>query len=160
MKSLDINIKITATYDFITFNGENVDEVISFVKKHHINGQTKNFYEVRPNDIPNLGYDDLLKWWESTGEMKLDHRQYNTTVKYNTHNSNNLPLWRKDELLHIVTKGDTCGYVNNVFMKKGDSILVVGDNFFFEPNLDESFIKDIVEEKVINNLPFNSDFDF
>lgn len=149
MKSIDINVKITATYDFVTFNGDNVDEVIAFVKEHHINGEDEDFWELRPDDIPNLDYQDLIKWWESTGEVKKNR----WGGEYNTHTFDNLPIWRKDEFLRIIVKGDRSGYVRHAYMMKGESIITIGNEFFFENNWDESTIKDIIEERINSILP-------
>lgn len=154
MKNIDINLKLHIDYDSIVFDGENYEDVISFVKKYHINGEPDHFWEIRPKNIPNLDEVELRKWWESTGEIK----EAKWGDKYNTHNSNNLPLWRKDELLRIVTKGSMTGYVHNYFIKKGCTILVFGKNGknfeFYEKPIN---VEDEVIDMVLSNIPHRFD---
>lgn len=107
------------------YDGTNAQEAIDFIDKFKANpnGLTEPIY--RPKDIPNLGYDELFKWWQSTGEMVEDKRWHGSEPRYvNTHNENNCPIWRKDEEFCIVIPSTDAEYraahlCQQVFMKKG-----------------------------------------
>lgn len=122
------NAKLTAKVStdiempYVFFNGENFDEVRALAKTYRIYGEPTidDSFIVRPSDIPNLDFDELEKWWESTGEIK--ENKYGT--KWNTHSSNNMPIWRKDELIQLIVKTNLPGYVDNVFVKRGDAVVV------------------------------------
>lgn len=64
-------IKKEIIFEFITFNGENMSEVLSFISLRRLNSSGNIFddFEKRPEDIPNLDEWDLQKWWEETGTI-------------------------------------------------------------------------------------------
>lgn len=132
MKELKFEVKVN--YDFITYDGTNVHDVYDFAVNHHLVGEaTYNDYEaglaIRPEGIPNLDESDLLEWWKSTGEIVDDKDYWGNSKTYNTHNSNNLPIWRKDEDFLIAFRCKRGGYVNRQFFQKGMSIVVFGGDF-------------------------------
>lgn len=132
MKELKFEIKVE--YDSITYDGTNAHDVYDFAVNHRLVGEdVYHDYEaglaIRPEGIPNLDEYDLLKWWESTGEIVTEESRWTPGRTYNTHNSNNLPIWRKDEDFMIAFKCNRDGYVNRRFFQKGMGIVVFGGDF-------------------------------
>lgn len=111
-------LKRKLTFEFITFNGENRSEILSFISLNRLNSSKciLDDYEKRPEDIPNLNEEEMKKWWISTGT-------YNQEKEINSHHSGNMPLWRKDELFKVDMKLNKPGYMRLVFFKKGDTII-------------------------------------
>ena len=136
MKELKMEIKVS--YDSITYDGTNLMDFYNFAKKYNLleedikqDDKTPGL-TVRPKDIPNLNYADLLKWWESTGEIKeREDAGYLEVKTYNTHNSNNMPMWQKDEEFMLSVKASQSGYLNREFIHKGDTLIILGHNFYF-----------------------------
>lgn len=138
-----LTITKTISYDYVKFNGENHDEVRDFVERHFIygNGSIEDSFHVRPSDIPNLNEDELLKWWESTGEIVEGTRGFGRTL--NTHNRNNMPIWRKDEMIMVECKCGHQGYVQREWMCIGDTILWINGKYDFI-NIPEDEIEEYV----------------
>lgn len=114
-------ITITIEYDYIIFDGENYDDVKEFVQTYKLYGNSdiEKSFHIRPADIPNLDETELLKWWQSTGDMIMNAQG---VILY-THNRNNLPLWQKDELLMIEFQDGR--YVNREWLSKNDAVICV-----------------------------------
>lgn len=117
-------LKKELTFEFITFNGENMTEILSFISLNRLNSSKCILYdyEKRPEDIPNLNEEEMKKWWISTGTITKEFR-YNQEKEINSHHSGNMPLWRKDELFKVDMKLNKSGYMRVVFFKKGDTII-------------------------------------
>lgn len=119
-------LKKELTFEFITFNGENMTEVLSFISLNRLNSSKciLDDYEKRPEDIPNLNEEEMRKWWISTGTITKNFNRYlDREEETNSHHSGNMPLWRKDELFKVDMKLNTPGYMRLVFFKKGDTII-------------------------------------
>lgn len=138
-KTITINIE----YDYITFDGTNFDEVKEFVDTYKLYGNSniEESFHKRPEDIPNLDEKELLKWWISTGEEIEDC----TGRRFNTHHSNNMPLWRKDELLMIEFKSVHAGYIQREFLCKDVTIIVIGRRYYVVNKTDEEEIIAYIE---------------
>lgn len=145
-KSMTVEVKIE--YDFIIFDGTNFDAVRDFVDTYNLYGNSdivESFHK-RPDDIPNLDEDELLQWWESTGEEVITFdRRAQEEVKYSTHNRTNMPLWRKDELLMIDFKCSQNGFVARKWLHKNDAIILVGRNHYILHNANEKEVMDFIE---------------
>jgi len=117
-------LKKEFTFEFITFNGENMSEVLSFISLRRLNSSGDIFEDFmkRPEDIPNLDEEEMKKWWTSTGTITKEFR-YNQEKEINSHSLSNMPLWRKDELFKVDMKLNKSGYMRLVFFKKGDTII-------------------------------------
>lgn len=119
-------LKRELTFEFITFDGKNMAEILSFISLRRLNSSKNIFddYEKRPEDIPNLNEEEMKKWWISTGTItKKFNRYLDREEETNSHHSGNMPLWRKDELFKVDMKLNTPGYMRLVFFKKGDTII-------------------------------------
>lgn len=103
---------------------------------------------MRPSDIPNLDEDELLKWWESTGELVEGTRGFGRTL--NTHNRNNMPIWRKDEMIMVECKCGHQGYIQREFMEVGTTILWISGKWEFM-KIDEDEIEEYVREVITSN---------
>lgn len=141
-KTITINIE----YDYITFDGTNFDAVKEFVDTYKLYGNSniEESFHKRPEDIPNLDEKEMLKWWESTGEERVDPRDCLGRI-CNTHNSNNMPLWRKDELLMIDFKSENPGYIQKEFLCKNVAIIVIGRRYYVVNRTDEKEIMEFIE---------------
>lgn len=144
-----LTITRTVSYDYVIFDGSNYDEVRDFVERHYIygNGSIEESFHIRPAEIPNLDEDELFKWWESTGEVKEEKRGFQY-VKYNTHNHNNLPYWRKDEMILVECRCGQDGWLEREFMEVGTAIIWVNDKWEFV-KMEEDKIEDFVREIVM-----------
>lgn len=145
MKSITKTIEVK--YDYIIFDGTNFDEVREFVDKYKLYGNSdieESFYK-RPDDIPNLNETELLQWWESTGKEVVCKRGFYET-KYNDHNRNNMPLWRKDELIMIEFKSEHKGYVDREWLCKNDAILLVNKKHYILHVIDEKEVMEFIDE--------------
>lgn len=119
-------LKKEFTFEFITFNGENMSEVLSFISLRRLNSSGDIFEDFmkRPEDIPNLDEEEMKKWWVSTGTITKKFNKYtDKEEEINSHRLNNMPLWRKDELFKVDMKLNKSGYMRLVFFKKGDTII-------------------------------------
>lgn len=119
-------LKKELTFEFITFNSENMSEVLSFISLRRLNSSGDIFEDFmkRPEDIPNLNEEEMKKWWVSTGTITKKFNKYtDKEEEINSHHLNNMPLWRKDELFKVDMKLNKSGYMRLVFFKKGDTIL-------------------------------------
>lgn len=147
-------ITITIKYDYLIFDGENYDEIKEFVQTYKLYGNEcidKSFH-IRPIDIPNLDETELLKWWQSTGDMLMNAEG---AILY-TRNIGNLPLWKKDELIMIEFQ---CGHdVRRKWLKKGDAIIYYNGRHYILSNastegienfIDTLFNKHIIEKSFI-----------
>ena len=148
-------IKKEITFEFITFNGENMSEMLSFISLRRLNSSENIFddFEKRPEDIPNLDEWNLQKWWEETGT--ITKKYYSLTgqeYEVNSHIPSNMPLWRKDELFKVDMKLNTRGYMRLVFFKKGDTLIYCND---LELSDDANFIvldRPMTEEEINNYI--------
>lgn len=135
MKHTTVTIDIS--YDYITYDGTNADQVYKFAVDSHIAapGEIIDNFEKRPEGIPHMCYEDLLNWWLSTGQIK-EETYRGETYTVNTHGVHNMPLWREGEDFKITFKSSREGYVDNVYFKKGMSIVVANDmfNIFHDDN--------------------------
>ena len=130
-----LKMEIEVEYDSVTYDGTNMMDVYNFAKNHNLLESDVGDEDnnpglcVRPADVPHLEYDELLKWWESTGEI-VEREDgplfYNRPKTYNTHNSNNMPFWKKGEDFYLAVKSANEGYLNREFFHKGDSIITYG----------------------------------
>lgn len=140
MKHTTVTIDIS--YDYITYDGTNADQVYKFAIDSHIvaPGEISDNFEKRPEGIPHMCYEDLLNWWLSTGQIK-EETYRGETYTVNTHGVHNMPLWREGEDFKITFKSSREGYVDNVYFKKGMSIVVANDMFnIFH---DDSFLRNL-----------------
>lgn len=71
-------LKKEFTFEFITFNGENMTEVLSFISLNRLNSSNciLDDYEKRPKDIPNLNYGEWNKDEFFKVDMKLNKSGY------------------------------------------------------------------------------------
>lgn len=140
MKHTTVTIDIS--YDYITYDGTNADQVYKFAVDSHIAapGEISDNFEKRPEGIPHMCYEDLLNWWLSTGQIK-EETYRGETYTVNTHGVHNMPLWREGEDFKITFNSSRDGYVDNVYFKKGMSIVVANDmfNIFY----DDSFLRNL-----------------
>ena len=143
MKHTTVTIDIS--YDYITYDGTNADQVYKFAVDSHIvaQGEIDDNFEKRPEGIPHMCYEDLLNWWLSTGQLKEETYRGETYME-NTHGVHNMPLWREGEDFKIVFNSSRVGYVENVYFKKGMSILVAND--LFQIFHDDRFLDRIEDE--------------
>lgn len=119
-------LKKELIFEFITFNGENMTEILSFISLNRLNSSKciLDDYEKRPEDIPNLDEEDMKKWWISTGTITKKFNRYtDQEEEINSHKLGNMPEWRKDELFKVDMKLNKSGYMRIVFFKKGDTII-------------------------------------
>lgn len=119
-------LKKEFTFEFITFNGENMTEVLSFISLNRLNSSNciLDDYMERPKNIPNLDEEEMKKWWVSTGTITKKFNKYtDKEEEINSHRLNNMPLWRKNELFKVDMKLNKSGYMRLVFFKKGDTII-------------------------------------
>ena len=113
-------------FEFITFDGTNMAEVLSFISLRRLNSSRNIFddFEKRPEAIPNLDEWDLQKWWEETGTIT---KRYDSIARQekevNSHTLGNMPIWRKNELFKVDMKLNTDGYMRRTFFKKGDTLV-------------------------------------
>lgn len=149
-KIITKTIEVKAEYDYIIFDGTNYDAVREFVELYKLYGNSdiEDSFHKRPDDIPNLDGDELLKWWQSTGEEKVDKRGI-VERKYNTHNYHNMPLWQRDELLMIEFKSSQSGWVEREWLRKNDAIIVVGRRYYVVNNTDEKEVMDFIESPLV-----------
>lgn len=149
-------IKKEITFEFITFNGENMTEVLSFISQRRLNSSENIFddFMVRPYNIPNLDEEGMKKWGESTDTVTKKYDSVKCQeIETNSHGSYNMPLWRKDELFKVNMKLNTSGYMRLVFFKKGDTLiycnsLKLSDNANFtvlDRPMTEEEIKEYIE---------------
>ena len=112
-------------FEFITFDGKNMAEILSFISLRRLNSSKNIFddFEKRPEAIPNLDEWDLQKWWEETGTITKKYYLSDQEYEVNSHTLGNMPAWRKDELFKVDMKLNTDGYMRVVFFKKGDTIV-------------------------------------
>lgn len=84
MKHTTVTIDIS--YDYITYDGTNADQVYKFAVDSHIAapGEISDNFEKRPEGIPHMCYEDLLNWWLSTGQIK-EETYRGETYTVNTH---------------------------------------------------------------------------
>lgn len=145
MKSITKQVTVTVEYDYVIFNGENYDEVKEFVKKYKLYGNSNinDSFHIRPADIPNLNESELLEWWKSTGEEVIESKGFRER-RYNTHNYNNMPLWRKDELLMIEFKDKTAGYVSREWLCKDCAIIYANKDYHTMYDSSETRIEEFV----------------
>lgn len=146
MKSITKTITIKIEYDYVIFDGTNFDEVKEFVNTYKLygNDDIEESFHKRPDDIPNLDEDELFQWWESTGEEAFyKGRLYD--MKYNTHNRNNMPLWRKDEILMIEFKSEHDGCVDREWLCKNVTILLVNGRRYILHTVDEKEVLEFIE---------------
>lgn len=138
-KTITLNIE----YDYIIFDGTNFDAVKEFVDTYELYGNSniEESFHKRPEDIPNLDEKEMLKWWESTGEEIEDC----TGRRFNTHHSNNMPLWREDELLMIEFKSEHQGYIQKQFLCKNIAIIVIGRKHYVVNRTNEEEIMEFIE---------------
>ena len=128
-----LKMEIEVEYDSVTYDGTNMMDVYNFAKKYNLLesdvGDEEDYpgLVIRPEGIPNLDSAELLEWWKSTGEIKpRTNTYYNGPKTYNTHNENNMPMWRKDEEFMLAVKSSNKGYLDREFFHKGDSIITYG----------------------------------
>lgn len=138
-------VTIDISYDYITYDGTNADQVYKFAVDSHIvaQGEIDDNFEKRPEGIPHMCYEDLLNWWLSTGQLKEETYRGETYME-NTHGVHNMPLWREGEDFKIVFNSSRVGYVENVYFKKGMSIFVAND--LFQIFHDDRFLDRMEEE--------------
>lgn len=151
MAKKSITKTIEVEYDYVIFDGANFDAVREFVNTYKLYGNSniEESFHKRPEDIPNLDEDELLKWWKSTGEEKIEKRGCFSERKYNTHNISNMPLWRKDELIMIEFKSSHYGYVDREWLGKNDAVILIGRKFRVLKNTDERKVMDFIEDHII-----------
>jgi len=158
MKKLKMEIEVP--YDSITYDGTNIMEFYEFAKKYNLleedirqDDDTPGL-SIRPKDIPNLSYADLLEWWLSTGEIKEKESDYDVDSSepktYNTHNINNVPIWGKDEDFMLSVKAAEKGYLSREFIKKGMSLIIYGHEFQFV-----AIPADQIQEYIISDIASN-----
>lgn len=155
-KTYQVTAKKEINTDYIIFDGDNVDQVLQFVEKYDLYGNDTidDSYELRPSSIPNLNEKELLKWWISEGEVGGDPDDYKP---YNPHNRNNMPSWRKNELLKLTCKSKQqiiYGYVRNYYIGKDTAIVIIdGVEYFVTgcPTPSE------VNKFIINKLKYDYD---
>ncbi len=126
MGTITKTVKKEINFEFITFNGENMSEVLSFISLRRLNSSGDIFEDFmkRPEDIPNLDEKEMKKWWVSTGTItKKFNRYLDKEEEINSHSLSNMPLWRKDELFKVDMKLNKSSYMRLVFFKKGDTII-------------------------------------
>lgn len=119
-------LKNELTFEFITFDGKNIAEILSFISLRRLNNSGDIFEDFmkRPEDIPNLNEKDMKKWWLSTGTITKEFNRYtNQEEEINSHSLSNMPEWKKDELFKVDMKLNTPGYMRLIFFKKGDTII-------------------------------------
>lgn len=75
-------LKKELTFEFITFNGENMTEVLSFISLNRLNSSNciLDDYEKRPEDIPNLNYGEWNKDELFKVNMKLNTLSYMRSI--------------------------------------------------------------------------------
>jgi len=153
MKTMNAHINVDIEYDYIIYNGSNADDVFKFAKDHGILCRDENEpFVKRPESIPNLNRFELLKWWESTGEMKPKYKGIAGNENlYNTHNTNNMPLWDKDEDFYLSFNAKPEGYCWHEYFTKGKGIIVVNKKYCIVSNLadDEisSYVVDLIKSQ-------------
>lgn len=150
MKSITKTITVNIEYDYVIFDGTNFDEVREFVDTYKLYGDSdiEESFHKRPDDIPNLDENELFQWWESTGKEDVYKGGGRYDMKYNTHNRNNMPLWRKDEILMIEFKSEHDGYINREWLCKNVAILLVNGRHYILHSIDEKEVLEFIENLI------------
>lgn len=146
----EINKNIVIKYDYIKYNGNNAEDVFVFAQRHNILcTEESEPFVMRPADIPNLDEAELIKWWASTGKIKTVIG-YSSEYTYNTHNSNNMPTWRKDEDFYLVFASGRDGYCNYEYFKKGMGVVVIGHKYCIVNFENDDELEEYVDEMIDN----------